>query len=182
MNFNFLNKKVIIISIICIVLVIAVVLSLYFINKSNTTPTLLTSNDNSFKISIPGKINFEKKDSSTLDIFSKKDEMILSSTVIAKERDINIIDVAQLEMAGLSSLKTNLDNLSELTKIELKNYEAYKYSYTYYDDEYKNDFYAEIVWIKTDKNIYVLDLEVIIKNQEKYIPLFNEIVNSFEEI
>lgn len=178
----FSNKKNILISIVCILVLIAIILSIYFINKLNSTSTVLTSNDNSFKVSIPGKIKFEKKNSSTLDIFSKKDEMILSSTVIAKERDINLKDIVELEMAGLPSLKTNVDNLSDSNKIELKNYEAYKYSYTYYDTDYQNDFYTEIVWIKTEKNIYVLDLEVITKNQEKYIPLFNEIISSFEEI
>lgn len=178
----FFNKKIILISVICILALIAIILSIYFINKLNSTPMVLTSNDNSFKVSIPGKIKFEKKNSATLDIFSKKDEMILSSTVITKERDINLKDIVELEMAGLPSLKTNVDNLSHANKIELKNHEAYKYSYTYYDADYQNDFYAEIIWIKTEKNIYVLDLEVITKNQEKYVPLFNEIINSFEEI
>ena len=49
-------------------------------NKNNSTPKLLTSNDNSFKISIPGQIKFERKDTATLDIFSEKDEMILYET------------------------------------------------------------------------------------------------------
>lgn len=181
MNFKFLNKKTIVISVALVVL-IAIILSIFFITNNNSTPVELTSNDSSFKISIPGKIKFERKNSNTLDIFSKKDEMILSTTVMEKQRDVNIEDIAKLEMAGLSSLKQNLDNLSDLNKIEVKNYEAYKYSYTYYDKDYQNDFYTEIVWIKTEKNIYVLDCEVIIKNQEKYKTLFNEIINSFEEI
>lgn len=182
MNFNFKNKKTIIISVVCIVLLIAIVLSIYFVNKNNSTPTVLTSNDNSFKISIPGQVKFERKDTTTLDIFSEKDEMILSTTVIEKQRDVDLNSIAKLEMAGLSSLKQNLDNLSDLSKVELKGYEAYKYSYTYYDKDYQSDFYTEIVWIKTEKNIYVLDCEVITKNQEKYKTLFNEIINSFEEI
>lgn len=181
MNFKFLNKKTIVISVALVVL-IAIILSIFFITNNNSTPVELTSNDSSFKISIPGKIKFERKNSNTLDIFSKKDEMILSTTVMEKQRDVNIEDIAKLEMAGLSSLKQNLDNLSDLNKIEVKNYEAYKYSYTYYDKDYQNDFYTEIVWIKTEKNIYVLDCEVITKNQEKYKTLFNEIINSFEEI
>jgi len=181
MNFKFSNKKTIIISVVLVVL-IAIILSIFFITNNNSTPVELTSNDNSFRLSIPGKIKFERKNSNTLDIFSEKDEMILSTTVMEKQRDVNLEDIAKLEMAGLSSLKQNLDNLSDLSKIELKDYEAYRYSYTYYDQDYQNDFYTEIVWIKTEKNIYVLDCEVIIKNQEKYKTLFNEIINSFEEI
>lgn len=181
MNFKFSNKKTIIISVVLVVL-IAIILSIFFITNNNSTPVELTSNDNSFRLSIPGKIKFERKNSNTLDIFSEKDEMILSTTVMEKQRDVNLEDIAKLEMAGLSSLKQNLDNLSDLNKIDLKGYEAYKYSYTYYDQDYQNDFYTEIVWIKTEKNIYVLDCEVIIKNQEKYKTLFNEIINSFEEI
>lgn len=181
MKFNLTNKKIIIPAVIVILLII-LSLAIFFVYKNNSTPVELTSNDNSFKITIPGNIKFERKSTDTLDIFSKKDEMILSSTVIKKEREINLSDAAALEMAGLHNLKPNLDNLSELNKIDLDGYEAYKYSYTYSDKDYENDFYTEIVWIKTDKNIYVLDLEVITKNQEKYKDLFNKIINSFEEI
>lgn len=181
MNINISNKKIAI-PLVAIILIIVLAVSLILILNHKSQPTQLTSNDNSFRITIPSKIKFERKSTDTLDIFSKKDEMILSSTVMKKDRDVNLSDVAALEMAGLSNNKSNLDNLSELNKIDLKNYEAYKYSYTYFDQEYNNNFYVEIVWIKTDKNIYVLDLEVITKNQEKYKDLFNEIINSFEEI
>lgn len=181
MNINISNKKIAI-PLVVIILIIVLAVSLILILNHKSQPTQLTSNDNSFRITIPSKIKFERKSTDTLDIFSKKDEMILSSTVMKKDRDVNLSDVAALEMAGLSNNKSNLDNLSELNKIDLKNYEAYKYSYTYFDQEYNNNFYVEIVWIKTDKNIYVLDLEVITKNQEKYKDLFNEIINSFEEI
>lgn len=181
MKLDFLNKKTIIILVVVLILIILAICG-YFAYKKSKTPVTLTSNDNSFKLTVPGNIKFSKKDSDTLDIFSKKDEMILSSTVIKKEREIELSDAAALEMAGLPNIKTNLDNLSSLTKFELNGHEACKYSYTYFDKDYNNNFYVEIIWIKTDKNLYVLDLEVITKNQEKYKTYFDSIVNSFEEI
>ena len=182
MNFRFSNKKIIIISIFSVLFLAIIGLSIFFIVTNTPEPVTITSNDNSFKLIIPGKIEFYRKDTTTLDIYSSKDEMVLTSNVISKQRDVNLPDVVGLEMASLYSTKDNVENLSELIKLELKDYEAYKYSYTYFDAEYNDNFYTEVVWIVTDKNIYALDLQVVTKNQEKYKTLFNDIINSFEEI
>lgn len=182
MNFRFSNKKVIIISIFSILILAIIGFSIFFVVTDVPDPVIITSNDNSFRLVIPGKIKFDRKNTTTLDIYSSKDEMVLTSNVISKQRDVNLSDVVGLEMAGLYSTKNNLENVSELIKLELKNCDAYKYSYTYFDAEYNDNFYAEVVWITTDKNIYALDLQVVTNNQEKYKPLFNDIINSFEEI
>lgn len=183
MKIFFSKRKIaIIISIIVILLIAGICTSIYYVSKNNMKTTELVSNDNSFKLTVPSKIKFERKESDTLDIFSEKDEMIISSTVIKKEKEINLSDAVYLEMAGLHNTKQQLDNLSGLENISIQNSEACKYSYNYFDEKYNDFFYTEIVWIKTEKNIYVLDCEVITKNQEKYKPLFTEIISSFEEI
>ena len=45
----------------------------------------------------------------------------------------------------------------------------------------KSDLYSNVVWIKTQKQIYILDFEVISKNKDKYITVFDDIANSFKE-
>ncbi len=171
-----------IVAIFCVLIVIAITCAIFLLNRETPSPVEVTSNDDTFKLTIPGKVEFTRKTTETLDIYSSKDEMILTSSVIQKKDEVNLRDIASLEMAGLYSNKTNLNNVSELTQVTIKDYEAYKYSYTYFDEEYNSDFYTEVIWISADKYLYALDLEVITKNQEKYKPIFENIINSFEEI
>jgi len=171
-----------IIAIFSILIVIAIACAIFLLNRDAPSPVEITSNDGTFKLTIPGEVEFTRKTTETLDIYSSKDEMILTSSVIQKKEDVNLKDIASLEMAGLYSNKTNLNDVSELSQIAIMDYEAYKYSYIYFDDEYNSDFYTEVIWIATDKYLYVLDLEVITKNQEEYKPIFENIINSFEEI
>ena len=179
-KFNLVKGSIalIVFSIILIILIIII----HSINAKTPENQILTSNDNSFSITIPGSILFETKDSDTLDLFSATDEMAISTTVIEQQNDTALYDIVALEMSTLSNTKKELADLSELEKIELKDYEAYKYSYTYFDEVYDDHFFAEIAWIKKDNKIYVLDCEVVTKNQDTYISNFNKIIYSFKAI
>ena len=182
MNINFSNKKKIIISIISILIIAIPIIAAIFFSTSIPQPMEIVSNDGSFKLIIPGQIKYERKETDTLDIYSTKDEMVITSNIIAKEKEINLQEIVSSEMTNLPNTRNSAENISDLNKIDSNKYEAYKYTYSYFDEEYNDIFYTEVVWISTDKNIYVLDLEVITKNQDKYKPLFNNIINSFEEI
>ena len=65
--------------------------------------------------------------------------------------------------------------------MDVPNCEAYKYTFTYYDSSLETDLYSNVVWIKTDKHIYILDFEVILENKDKYEPIFDQITTSFKE-
>ena len=147
----------------------------------------ITSVDNSFKITVPNRLNIKIKEKSetedyTLDLYSVKDEMFLYSTVIDKKTEINLEETVKNEKESVSKALSNFNNILDVQKILISNYTSYKYAYTYSDVDYGKDLYAEIVWIETDSKIYILDLEVISKNMEKYKTIFNEIENSFIEI
>lgn len=179
---DFSSKRMFLIPIFCLLFLVILVIVLSFLGKKIPEPTELISNDGSFKLVVPGKVKIERSNSNTLDFYSSEDEMIVTSNVISKQREVVLSDIVSSEMADLPNNRNRLENVSDLIKLELNGCEAYKYSYTYFDEAYNNSFYTEVVWISTDRNIYALDFQVIIDNQEKYKPIFTEIISSFEEI
>ena len=180
-----MKKKRIFILIFVIILVAILAFVGHKIYKTYFCSTDISAYDNSFKLTIPNRIKYKIKESSeqnyTLDLYSIKDEMFLYSTVIDKKTEINLEETVKNEKENVSKTLSNFNNILDVKKISIQNYNSYKYSYTYSDSDYGKDLYAEIVWIETDSKIYVLDLEVITKNMNKYKPLFEKIENSFTE-
>lgn len=179
-----MNTKKIFIFIIVLLLILGLIIAGVFI-YNNTKSTTLSSADNSFKITIPGSVKFKQQiqDNTdySLDIYSVKDEMFFNSTVVTKQKEINLLDAINKEKADVPNIRSNVRNATNTTEVKIKDATAYQYSYVYYDEVYKKDLYVQIVWIETSSNIYVLDFEVITQNQEKYIPIFDKIISSFEE-
>lgn len=180
-----MKKKHIFILIFIIILIAILAFAGHKIYKTYFCSTDISAFDNSFKLSIPNRIKYKVKDSGdenySLDLYSVKDEMFLYSTVIDKKSEINLEDTVKNEKENVSKTLSNFNNISDVQKISIQNYNSYKYSYAYSDTDYGKDLYAEIVWIQTDSRIYVLDLEVITKNINKYKPLFEKIESSFIE-
>ena len=180
-----MKKKHIFILIFIIILIAILAFAGHKIYKTYFCSTEISSRDNSFKLTIPNRIKYKVKDSNdenyTLDLYSVKDEMFLYSTVINKKSEINLEETVKNEKESVSKTLSNFNNILDVQKTSIQNYNSYKYAYTYSDADYGKDLYAEIVWVETDSKIYVLDLEVITKNINKYKPLFEKIESSFIE-
>ena len=85
------------------------------------------------------------------------------------------------EKDNVSNARENARDISDVIKMDVPNCEAYKYTFTYYDSSLETDLHSNVVWIKTDKHIYILDFEVILENKDKYEPIFDQITTSFKE-
>lgn len=173
-------KKVFIIIVIILILIL-LGFGIYSLYKY-LTPVTVTSSNNEFSIQIPGKVDFKEAASGSseyvLDLYSLKDQMMLYSTIID-----NVDNNISLEEA-ITSEKDNVSNardISDVIKMDVPNCEAYKYTFTYYDSSLETDLHSNVVWIKTDKHIYILDFEVILENKDKYEPIFDQITTSFKE-
>lgn len=177
------TKKIIII--IVVILLIALLGFAGFSIYKYVTPVTFTSNDNSFSITLPGSANCKESASGSssyiLDLYSLKDEMMLYTSKLEKTVDINMEEIINSEKEGLSSIKENVRDISETSKIDIPNTESYKYTFTYYDSTLSSDLYSEVVWIQTEKNIYIIDFEVVMENKDKYVEEFDEIAKSFKE-
>lgn len=177
-------KKVFIIIVIIIILIL-LGFGIYSLYKY-LTPVTVTSSNNEFTIQIPGKVDFKEAASGSseyvLDLYSLKDQMMLYSTIIDNvDNNISLEEAITSEKDNVSNARENARDISDVIKMDVPNCEAYKYTFTYYDSSLETDLHSNVVWIKTDKHIYILDFEVILENKDKYEPIFDQITTSFKE-
>lgn len=177
------SKKVWII-ILSIVIVIILALGGFFLYQY-FKPVTLSASDGSFTVTIPGTVKFETRSSTdadyTLDLYSVDDKMFFNTTSAEKTGEINLLDAVNQERVNVAQYHSSTKDISEASEIAIKDYKAYGYTYQYHDIDFNDDIYCQIVWIETDTHIYVLDLEVVASNREKYEPIFQEIISSFTE-
>ena len=171
--------------IVIILILILIGFGIYSLYKY-LTPVTVNANNNIFSLQIPGKVDFKEAASGSseyvLDIYSLKDQMMIYSTVIEDtDLNINLNDAITSEKDNISNTRENVRDVSDIIQMNIPNCEAYKYTFTYYDSNLESDLYSNVVWIKTEKRIYILDFEVRSNNKEKYITIFDDIANSFKE-
>lgn len=177
-------KKVFIIIVIILILIL-LGFGIYSLYKY-LTPVTVTSSNNEFNIQIPGKVDFKEAASGSseyvLDLYSLKDQMMLYSTIIDNvDNNISLEEAITSEKDNVSNARENARDISDVIKMDVPNCEAYKYTFTYYDSSLETDLHSNVVWIKTDKHIYILDFEVILENKDKYTTIFDDIATSFKE-
>lgn len=177
-------KKVFIIIVIILILIL-LGFGIYSLYKY-LTPVTVTSSNNEFSIQIPGKVDFKEAASGSseyvLDLYSLKDQMMLYSTIIDNvDNNISLEEAITSEKDNVSNARENARDISDVIKMDVPNCEAYKYTFTYYDSSLETDLHSNVVWIKTDKHIYILDFEVVLENKDKYEPIFDQITTSFKE-
>lgn len=177
-------KKVFIIIVIILILIL-LGFGIYSLYKY-LTPVTVTSSNNEFSIQIPGKVDFKETASGSseyvLDLYSLNDQMMLYSTIIDNvDNNISLEEAITSEKNNVSNARENARDISDIIKMDVPNCEAYKYTFTYYDSSLETDLHSNVVWIKTDKHIYILDFEVISENKEKYESIFDQIITSFKE-
>lgn len=177
-------KKVFIIIVIILILIL-LGFGIYSLYKY-LTPVTVTSSNNEFSVQIPGKVDFKEAASGSseyvLDLYSLKDQMMLYSTIIDNvDNNISLEEAITSEKDNVSNARENARDISDVIKMDVPNCEAYKYTFTYYDSSLETDLHSNVVWIKTDKHIYILDFEVVLENKDKYEPIFDQITTSFKE-
>lgn len=177
-------KKVFIIIVIILILIL-LGFGIYSLYKY-LTPVTVTSSNNEFSVQIPGKVDFKEAASGSseyvLDLYSLKDQMMLYSTIIDNvDNNISLEEAITSEKDNVSNARENARDISDVIKIDVPNCEAYKYTFTYYDSSLETDLHSNVVLIKTDKHIYILDFEVVLENKDKYEPIFDQITTSFKE-
>ena len=177
-------KKLFIIIVIILILIL-LGFGIYSLYKY-LTPVTVTSSNNEFSIQIPGKVDFKEAASGSseyvLDLYSLKDQMMLYSTIIDNvDNNISLEEAITSEKDNVSNARENARDISDVIKMDVPNCEAYKYTFTYYDSSLETDLHSNVVWIKTDKHIYILDFEVILENKDKYTTIFDDIATSFKE-
>lgn len=181
------NKKFICIGLGIIAFIIIIIFCIFHFSSKNIVnkDTVLTALDNSFTIEVPNSVSYQVNNDNNnfvIDISSKKDEMFIYASRISKERMVDFYQVVQDDKERYISEKQNTRDDTGIVQTKINDYTAYEYSFIYYDSSYGKDFYNNILWIETEKNLYILNFEVINDNVEKYKDIFLNIKNSFVEL
>lgn len=180
------NKQFIYIGIVVIVLITVITFCISNFSSKNDVnkSTVLTAIDNSFNIEVPNSISYGiiNDNNFVLNIASKKDEMFIYASHIPKERMVDFYQIVQDDRERYISEKQNIRDDSGIIQTNVNDYIAYEYSFVYYDSSYGKDFYNNVLWIETEKNLYILNFEVVNDHLEKYKDIFLNIRNSFIEL
>ncbi len=145
---------------------------------------IIQSDDEKYQISLSEdiEIQFNTDENYSLDLFSEKDNFYLYVNTIYKNREVDLLDYVKDDKEFVLSKKNNTRDTIDISSINLQKYTAYSYSFTYTDSDFNKDFFTQIVWIETSDNIYILNLEISTENKDRYIQIFNDIINSFTEL
>ena len=182
---EFIKKNYLYIGIgISIFLIILIILLFFIFKNSKITYYTLTASDGSFQISFPSNISVTHNNDNefVIDLSSTKADMFFYANTIKKSRMVDLVQVINKDKENDFKLKQNIHEDSGLIPLPLDSYTGYEYHYIYTDNSYGKDFYSNVVWIETDKNLYVLNFEVPQENVEKFQDIFNNIKNSFVEL
>lgn len=171
---------------ICILLLLTVIISynVFSKNKNNNKSKLTTisSNDKKIKITLPSNIKFSNNktdENYKLNIVSSDLQMLIYCTEIQNSSAKPLIDIVNLDQTDFTNKKENIKIIDAPSKIELNNYEAFAYSFSYTDPTYAEDFFSEVIWIKNNDTFYILNIEMVLSNYENNKDLINSIINSF---
>lgn len=182
-----MNKKYLSIGISIITLLLIALIIFNFIKKEpSVTYQFITASDGSCKIELPNTISYQmntqENNDFIIDLYSKQDEMFLYLSRIEKNRIVHLEDIVKADKENYMKNKENNQDISNIEKIDFKDNTAYEYHFIHYDASYGKDFYSYVLWIETEKNLYVLNFEVITQNLEKYQDVLLNIKNSFVEL
>ena len=146
--------------------------------------TIITDANGSIQITVPGNLKFENLPSSNgtydIGVYSNSEDIYIyiNSSINMTGKEIETI--AKEDMENNVPTMNNARDVSELSKIEIQDYTAYTYHYTYTDGQYNKDYYSQIVWIQAGEKVYLMNLEVNRNNIDTYQTTLNTIITSFK--
>lgn len=169
---------------ICILLLFTFIISYNVLSKNNNKSKLTTisSNDKKIKITLPSDIKFSNNktdENYKLNIVSSDLQMLIYCSEVQNSSSKPLIDIVNLDQTDFTNKKENVKIINAPSKIELNNYEAFAYSFSYTDSKYAEDFFSEVIWIKNNDTFYILNIEIVLSNYENNKDLINSIINSF---
>jgi len=139
-----------------------------------------------FKISAPTSISLVSyKDTtdeevSDMYLYSETEDIYVLGSVYENYTETSFLeDVEEDRLVFVEGFEYT--DLSTVTKLTIKDYEAYTYNFVYKDNDEIN-FFRQVIWIKGNNYTYILDLEVPIDTFDVHEDTLNKIAESFTEL
>lgn len=146
--------------------------------------TEVSSLDNKYSLSIPNSINYrissKENNSFSFDLVCVEDEMfIFGNTILKEDVSYDLLTLVNNDRDNYLANTSGLRDVSEVIKVDLEDYLAYSYTYYYSDANYGSDFFVKVAWIETDSFFCVLNFEIVEKNSQEFMTIFDNIICSF---
>ncbi len=183
---EYLKKKTVFISLgVSLVVIVVCIFTLIFRPKKLTYTTLI-ANDGSFHVEFPTNLSYvtnsQENSAFIMDLSVEEEGLFFYATKISKIREIDFASVVQKDKETYLKDKENIHDDSGILPFSLENNPAYEYHFVYTDTSYGKEFYCNVLWVETKNNFYILNLEVVTENQEKFQDIFHHIKTSFVEL
>lgn len=134
-----------------------------------------------FQLTVPSSLKTETNDyvkEYSLGVYDETEEVYLYGDYYDIPEDVDLL----AEITNERDTTENVTNVSEVKELTIQDYKTYTYSYDYTDTDLNKDFHNNVVYIQTSNYIYILDLEVVSANANKYQDELIKIAESFVEI
>ena len=188
-----LNIKKIILVIIVIILILGILLKI-FNHNDNSTKEIKTevqtqkSNPNSTFYDINQQISITLPNSYRLLQYSSKNNYLIElrsennlNIFISKENILSNKTLSEIASADIKSYIENFNNYSNLSEpkgFKVGSKQAYTYSFHYLDSKTKQIYYLQVIWLQTDSEYFIFDIEFPLDDLNNYTALIDTVLNS----
>ena len=183
-----LNIKKLIICISIILLILVFFINLIFFSNKETVQTIINPNtifmdtQNSMSIELSKNYNLSLHNSNTDYILEAKSpydlQIFISHTNLLKEHQFKEIVYADKQVFCLNF--ENVSDISEILEKTINDKKIFTYNFKYIDSTNSQQYYIEIIWIKTELGYYIVDIKYPVSNSANYTNLSTELLNSFQ--
>ena len=185
-------KKVVIIAVLFILIIVGIIfLIVHKTSDSNTnnentsvsqneSTTVFSSDDNKISIELSNNFHLKKYDSDYLLELRSEDNLDI---FIQNEEIVSNKDLIEVVEADKNTFLANFDsysNLSDSKELSVNNNLAYTYSFHYLDKTLNKAFYLQVIWLQTNENYYVFDIEFPLDDLDFYTNLVSSALASFK--
>lgn len=100
---------------------------------------------------------------------------------ISEEKKLENQVLSEIVSADQAAYISNFDkysNLSSVSEFDRNGNLAYTYCFHYLDSKTKTAYYLQTIWLETNENYYILDIEFPLDTLSENSKIINEILNS----
>lgn len=168
---------------ISMILLLGIIL-VFFTGCGQKKDMVITDTNQTMQITVPSNLKFENLPDGNgnydIGVYSKDKDIYLyiNSSINSTTKDIEAI--AKEDMENNVPTMNGSRDVSELSKIDIQDYTAYTYHYTYTDGQFNKDYYSQIVWIQAGETVYLMNIEVNTEQLSTYQTTIENIITSFK--
>jgi len=167
------------------IVIIAVLIGLlvggYFVYNQFFSSTLLTSNTKYFTFKTPKKYNFVENTLATdaeMGVYDEKKHVYIFGYAYQSQDDFK----AAVDEFYQADVDTDYSSITDLKSLTISGFDAYSYAVVYTDSSNGSEYYSDTYFIDGDYGTYIIYVECLSTDQDKYEKDLSNIAKTFKEL